>query len=293
MSNITKSIKRIQQDIFKKVVYMVIEKVQDQTMTEEQIMEIIEECMQKLMENEKTQRGRSGYNVFVSEKSAEMKEQQGDKVSFKDLSKTIGQMWKEMSEEEKDVYREKAKSMPVEQKKICSGTKGNGDPCTNKTKEGSEFCGQHLPKETKETEENMCQAKTKKGSACTRKAQEGQDLCKMHLIKSSTTDASSTSSEKKKCQGLTKTKDPCKRNALVGDYCKKHAEIYGFEASEEAVPEKHNYPKTVQIGNDKANLFTYKNKQYYLGEDDNVCYNAATHAEVGFWDAEEEVIIYN
>lgn len=286
MSNITKSIKRIQQENFKKVVFMVIEKIQDQNLNEDEINNIIDECMLQLNEVDKTQRGKSGYNVFVSEKSAELKSNSNKKIVFKNLSKKIGDMWKKMTEEEKDIYREKAKNIPIEKKKICIGTKGNGDPCTNKTKENSNYCGQHIVKDSNDESDNKCQAKTRKNVPCTRKAIDNQDLCKIHIEKSSKL---SPISSEKKCQGLTKNKDPCKRNAIVGDYCKKHSEIYGFQEEIQS----NDYPKSINIGDERANLINYKNKQYYLGEEDNVCYNPITHAEIGFWDADKEIIVYN
>ncbi len=296
MSTMIKSIKRIQQENSKKVIYSLIEKIQSETFTEEQIEAMVEESMLEMRQANKSQRGKSGYNIFVKEKSAEMKENSTEKIQFKEISKKIGEMWKNMSEDEKDMYRQKAKDMPAETKKICSGTKGDGTACSNKVKTDSKFCGQHLPKQEKDTsDENKCKAKTAKGNPCTRNACDGQDLCKMHIAKST---KPKDSAEKQTCQGLSKSKEPCKRKAALGDYCKKHAEVYGFKSLENGEAEVEtttttSYPKIVKIGTDSANLITYKGKQYYLGEDDNVCYNAATHAEVGFWDADEETIIYN
>lgn len=287
MTNITKSIKRVQQDNFKKMVYMIIEKLQDQEKTADEIEKIIDDCFEQLQESKNSQRGRSGYNVFVSEKAAEMKASSTEKFDFKVVSKTIGDMWKMMTEKEKDIYREKAKNMPIDKKEICNGVKGNGDPCTNKTKPNSDVCGQHMPKEHEDVP--MCIANTKKGTQCKRKVVEGQDLCKTH-IKLSTAPISEAPIEKVKCQGLTNDKKSCKRNAINGKYCKAHAEKYGFQETGEKTL---SYPKTVTIEDDTAQLFTYNNKQYYMGENDSACYNVATHAVIGFWDAETEAIQYD
>lgn len=295
MSNMIKAIKRIQQDNFKKVVLTVIEKIQGKSLDEEEIMKIINESMTELLSSQKPQRMKSGYNVFVSEKSAELKAGSKDKIAFKDISKKISEMWKAMSDEEKEVYQEKAKNMPVEQKKICAGTKGDGTACVNKAKTNSEFCGQHMPKEEKGDEDNSnkCKAKTKKGNDCTRHAQEGSDLCKMHLANSSKQETSSSNSEKKPCEGLTKKKEICKRSAVIGKYCKKHAEQYGITSeAKEAIPDD-SFPRTIKIADDTANLITFQDKKYYLGENDNICYSATTHAEVGYWDADKEIIIYD
>ena len=50
----------------------------------------------------------TGYNVFMKERVAAMKEEQGDKYVHKTAFGTIGPMWKSMSYEEKQVYHDKA-----------------------------------------------------------------------------------------------------------------------------------------------------------------------------------------
>lgn len=50
---------------------------------------------------------KSGFMIFSKEKRAEVKEQNPD-IKFGDIAKKLGQMWKELSEEERKVYSDRA-----------------------------------------------------------------------------------------------------------------------------------------------------------------------------------------
>ena len=255
MSTITKSVQRLHKDLSKKIAYAIIEKIQDQSLTEEQIMEIVENVLQT---QEKTKKGRSGYNLFNSEKSKELKDTVLKGLGIKDRSQKISTMWKALSQEEKDIYNTRAKEVIVEQKKMCTATKANGDACTHRTKNDEDFCGQHMKKTKKEKK----------------------------LSDSET--SSQASDEPKKCIGITKTGAPCKSKVVVQDYCKRHAKVYNI--SEE---ESDTLPTEIQIGSDTATLLNYNDKQYYRGNEDDIVYHAHTRKQIGFWDADDEAIAFD
>lgn len=52
----------------------------------------------------------TAYNVFMKERVAAMKEEQGADYVHKTAFGTIGPMWKKMTDEEKQVYADKAKA---------------------------------------------------------------------------------------------------------------------------------------------------------------------------------------
>ncbi|EAY04489.1 HMG box family protein [Trichomonas vaginalis G3] len=56
---------------------------------------------------------KSPYIIFSIEKRKEIKEK-NPKASFGKIAKIIGKMWKELSEEEKNVWIEKAKAQTEE-----------------------------------------------------------------------------------------------------------------------------------------------------------------------------------
>ena len=55
----------------------------------------------------------TGYNVFMRERVAVMKEEQGEAYVHKTSFGTIGPMWKGLTDEEKQVYHDKAAKLSV------------------------------------------------------------------------------------------------------------------------------------------------------------------------------------
>ena len=59
--------------------------------------------------------GKSAYNFFVAEKRNQVKDEHPD-WKFGDISREIGRMWKELSEEERKPYEEQAEQSKEEDK---------------------------------------------------------------------------------------------------------------------------------------------------------------------------------
>ena len=78
--------------------------------------------------------GKSAYNFFVAEKRNQVKEEHPE-WKFGEISKEVGRMWKEISEEEKKKYEEMASSAKEEDK---SSTKEKKTKKCKKNKKDSE-----------------------------------------------------------------------------------------------------------------------------------------------------------
>lgn len=127
-------------------------------------------------------RAKTGYNVFVTEKFAEIKAASKEPIVFVSEAKKIGMMWGKLTVEEKLVYANRAK--------ICSGVKADGTPCTHKAKKNLQFCGYHVPNKTEKKSEKKtkCVGVTASGVQCSRNARSGKTMCQMHIKKSAKTE---------------------------------------------------------------------------------------------------------
>ena len=59
--------------------------------------------------------GKSAYNFFVAEKRNEVKEAHPE-MAFGEISKEIGRLWKELSDDEKKKYQDMAENAKEEEK---------------------------------------------------------------------------------------------------------------------------------------------------------------------------------
>ena len=181
----------------------------------------------------------SGYMAFCGEKRDEVansKEVQKleKKQRFAAISKKLGQMWKELDDEEKEEYNAIGKEQTEEKKdekpkERCSATTAKGSSCTKYAIEGTEFCKIHSgeKKEAKQpAEKKTCKGVTKAGNACKKVVTEGFEYCTAHLNQAEESESGSekeTKAEKKKCKGKTVKGADCKRNVSdAEDYCASH-----------------------------------------------------------------------
>lgn len=67
--------------------------------------------MQKKAARPKVVRKPSGYNLFVKEERQRMTKEKEDLGGFKEISQIISKKWRELSEEQKEEYKEQAKEL--------------------------------------------------------------------------------------------------------------------------------------------------------------------------------------
>ncbi len=310
MANINKFIRRINQETFKKIVFLFIEKIKDKSFTEEELLSILDSCIiEDQGKPNLNKRGKSGYNVFVSEQSAKFK-QTDTTVPFKQQSKKIGELWKNMTNEEKEVYNIKAKNNSIlVDTPLCKGIKQDGSICNKKIRKNNDtlqakasvgehsalYCKQHLPKEEKVRGNNMCSGITNNNTKCSRKALEGEDLCKMHLKKSSLPSQNKHKALEivkptpdKICIGLKADNNVCAKKASNGDYCNTHFLKYNITETLSS-----SYPDEIEIEEGIIGILQRTNKEIFYKDQDDICYTPNTHSKFGFFDNENNEIIYD
>ncbi len=96
-----------------------------------------------------------------------------------------------------------------------------------------------------------CVAKTKSGNPCKNNALKDSENCKQH---SSNSDASSSDSESKICEGTTAKGEPCKSKAKKGeDYCNRHLESGKDESKiDEKRPNRKNKNSQIESEEEKV-----------------------------------------
>jgi hypothetical protein len=81
------------------------------------------------------------------------------------------------------------KASKKDDREPCQEFKKDGEPCTNKAKEGSDYCGNHDPdrvtkaastKTKKTSDRPQCEGTTGTGKQCSRLAKDGSHLCGIH-----------------------------------------------------------------------------------------------------------------
>ena len=186
-----------------------------------EIIEIIKGKFSILFENEK-RKTTNGFMVFCNEKRKEVSELEKEKnpnIKPTEISKVLGAMWKELSQEDRNHYNSIAsdkkdkpeeKKEPVKEKEVCQF-----DGCTKVLKnkvehEGKFYCAIHYKKaitDDKKSKVIKCNHVKKDGVKCTANAIDG-NWCGKHLKKTprenmsgrevvSDTDRSHESNEKK------------------------------------------------------------------------------------------------
>jgi len=186
-----------------------------------EIIEIIKGKLSILFENEK--RKTNGFMMFCNEKRKEVSELEKEKnpnIKPTEISKVLGAMWKELSQEDKNHYNSIAsdkKDKPEEKKEPVKEVKEvcQFDGCTKVLKnkvehEGKFYCAIHYKKaitDDKKSKVIKCNHVKKDGVKCTANAIDG-NWCGKHLKKTprenmsgrelvSDTDRSHESNEKK------------------------------------------------------------------------------------------------
>jgi hypothetical protein len=187
-----------------------------------EIIEIIKGKFSILFENEKRKTS-NGFMVFCNEKRKEVSELEKEKnpnIKPTEISKVLGAMWKELSQEDRNHYNSIAsdkKDKPEEKKEPVKEVKEvcQFDGCTKVLKnkvehEGKFYCAIHYKKaitDDKKSKVIKCNHVKKDGVKCTANAIDG-NWCGKHLKKTprenmsgrevvSDTDRSHESNEKK------------------------------------------------------------------------------------------------